>query len=235
MGIPIKDKADLKPTVLLLDPRDLPPNLSDSQLQSEMVQWPELTNATTVMNFSGFLKLSEKDPLLTVTESVSALKRKTAKVKAGDISELEAMLVAQATSLNSIFTEMARRAAMNMGEYISAADTYMRLALKAQSQARATVETIAEMKNPRQVSFVQQANIANGPLQVNNGPRARETKNEANELSGGAHELSQDTRASSIKGAANPQVETVGELHGASHRGRQGRKRTQQPQARGAI
>lgn len=234
MGIPIKDKADLKPSNLLLDRKDFPHNPSDEQLRSDIVQWPELTNAATVHSFSGFLNPIDRDQL-GITESLNTMKRKTARVKAGDMSELEAMLVAQATSLNSIFTEMAQRAAKNMGEYVSAADTYMRLALKAQSQARSTVETIAEMKNPRQVSFVQQANIANGPQQVNNGPRARETKNEANELSGGAHELSQDTRASSLEGAADPQVETVGELHGAAHRGRQGRKRTQQPQARGAI
>jgi transposase InsO family protein len=44
----------------------------------------------------------------------------------------------------------------------------MRLALKAQSQCRATVEALAEMKNPKPVAYVQQANIANGPQQVNN-------------------------------------------------------------------
>jgi hypothetical protein len=46
---------------------------------------------------------------------------------------------------------------------------YMRLALKAQSQCRATIETRAEIKNPRPIAFAQQANIANGPQQVNNG------------------------------------------------------------------
>ena len=56
-----------------------------------------------------------------------------------------------------------------MGEYLDAAETYMRLALKAQSQCRATLETLAEIKNPRPVAFVRQANIAHGPQQVNNG------------------------------------------------------------------
>jgi len=45
----------------------------------------------------------------------------------------------------------------------------MRLAFKAQAQCRATVETLAEMKNPHPFAFVKQANIANGPQQVNNG------------------------------------------------------------------
>jgi hypothetical protein len=44
----------------------------------------------------------------------------------------------------------------------------MRLALKAQSQCRATLETAAAMKNSQPVAFVRQANVAHGPQQVNN-------------------------------------------------------------------
>jgi hypothetical protein len=65
----------------------------------------------------------------------------------------------------------------------------MRLALKAQSQCRATLETLSVVKNPPSVAFVRQANIANGPQQVNNGPpsaadasRARETEIQPNKL-----------------------------------------------------
>jgi len=58
---------------------------------------------------------------------------------------------------------------LNMSEYINAAEIYLRLALKAQAQCRTTVETLVEMKNPRPVAFVSQANISNGPQQVNNG------------------------------------------------------------------
>ena len=43
----------------------------------------------------------------------------------------------------------------------------MRLALKAQSQCRATVETLATIKNPP-VVYAKQANFANGHQQVNN-------------------------------------------------------------------
>jgi hypothetical protein len=41
--------------------------------------------------------------------------------------------------------------------------------LKAQAQCRVTLVALAEMKNPRPVAFVQQANIAAGLQQVNNG------------------------------------------------------------------
>jgi hypothetical protein len=56
-----------------------------------------------------------------------------------------------------------------MGNILRACDTFLRLAFKAQSQSRATLETLAFTQNPRSVEFVRQANIANGPQQVNNG------------------------------------------------------------------
>ncbi len=42
----------------------------------------------------------------------------------------------------------------------------MRLALKAQAQARSTAEALALLKNPQ--PYIRQANIANGHQQVNN-------------------------------------------------------------------
>jgi hypothetical protein len=46
-------------------------------------------------------------------------------------------------------------------------ETFLRLALKAQSQCRATLETLAAIKNPP-VVFAKQANISSGHQQVNN-------------------------------------------------------------------
>jgi len=52
---------------------------------------------------------------------------------------------------------MARRAAMNMNGNIQATETYMRMALKAQSQSRSTLETLSAVKNPP-IVFAKQAN-----------------------------------------------------------------------------
>ena len=49
-----------------------------------------------------------------------------------------------------MFTELARRAALNMSEYVNAAERYGRLALKAQSNCRATLETLAKLHQPRE-------------------------------------------------------------------------------------
>lgn len=86
----------------------------------------------------------------------------------GGTEQAEALLTSQAIALNSVFLEMSRRAAINMGSHLGAMETYMRLALKAQSQCRITLESLAEIKNRRAVTFVKQANIASGHQQVNN-------------------------------------------------------------------
>ncbi|MGX5649590.1 hypothetical protein ACWKW4_04945 [Hydrogenophaga borbori] len=105
---------------------------------------------------------------LDVTECVKVLRMRADATHAGDLRHAETVLTAQAATLDAIFIEMARRAALNMGEYMDATERYMRLALKAQSQCRTTLETLAAIKNPP-VVFAKQANIAHGPQQVNNG------------------------------------------------------------------
>ena len=159
---------------------------------------------------------------LDIGECMASLRDTSQAINGGDLSSAEAMLAAQAASLNAIFAEMARRAAANMGEYLGATETYLRLALKAQAQCRATLETLAEIKNPPAV-FARQANIAHGPQQVNNGvpapgratPRADETDSMKTGLSGEAHELLPDARAPSHAGRGNPALETVGTINRA--------------------
>lgn len=81
--------------------------------------------------------------------------------KAGDLGNQKAMLAAQADALNSIFTEMARRAALNMGEYIGATETYLRLGLKAQAQCRATIEALDSLTSGR-VQTVKHVHVNEG-------------------------------------------------------------------------
>ena len=69
---------------------------------------------------------------------------------AGDIAFASRMLAAQAVTLDTMFTELARRAAINMGEYINAAERYARLALKAQGNSRATLEALAKLHQHRE-------------------------------------------------------------------------------------
>lgn len=103
-----------------------------------------------------------------VTAILDRLADQTEAMRNGSTADMEALLFNQALTLQAMFTALSRRAATNVGEYIGAAETYLKLALRAQGQCRATLETLSEMKNPRPVAFVKQANIAAGHQQVNN-------------------------------------------------------------------
>ena len=105
---------------------------------------------------------------LNLADSIDVMRAKVDRVKEGDLSDVEATLTAQAATLDIIFNELARRAALNMGEHLSATETYLRMAFKAQSQCRATLETLAEVKYPKAATFVKQQNVAY-QQQVNNG------------------------------------------------------------------
>lgn len=68
----------------------------------------------------------------------------------GDLSLATRMFTSPAFALDTVFTEMARRAGINTGQYPDAADRYMRLALKAQSSCRATLEALTKLHQPRE-------------------------------------------------------------------------------------
>jgi hypothetical protein len=78
------------------------------------------------------------------------LKRQAEAVERGDLSLASDMLTAQALTLDAMFTELARRATLNMGDYINASEIYARLALKAQANSRATIEALLKLHQPRE-------------------------------------------------------------------------------------
>jgi hypothetical protein len=136
-------------------------------------------------------------------------------VSSGDLSRVEALLTNQADSLQALFVAMVERSLRQ--EFVAYVEPYMRLALKAQSQCRATLQTLAEIRNPP-VIYARQANVTSGPQQINNNldlSRTRESPIPPTQLSGATHALHPDSRASSYAGRDDSQLEAVAEVHGA--------------------
>lgn len=104
----------------------------------------------------------------------NSLRETFQQVTDGDLIHLEHMLIGQAKALETIFTSLAKRAASQNNE--SYFQTFLGLALKAQAQSRATISALVELKYPKQATFVKQANIANGPQQVNNSATVDDSK-----------------------------------------------------------
>lgn len=140
----------------------LQPGKTEARAMAELATGGVATNAVTMQRFA-----ENGLGTMSLTELVASLNDSGKAVNANNLAHAEQVLNAQAITLNLMFAELARRAALNMGEHLGATETYMRLALRAQSQSRATFETLAAIKNPPMV-FARQMNVSNGPQQVNN-------------------------------------------------------------------
>jgi len=204
-------------------------NKGDSEEVAErklaaLVISPELA-ACRVIN--GAEKKSGIGEDIDVPYLMEQLRNSAVAVNRGDLTQAEAMLMNQATALQSLFARLAER---GMGcDLAPAFESNMRMALRAQSQCRATLETLAAIKNPP-IVYAKQANIANGPQQVNNGvpasppcEHAREEKTiQSNELltDGVEHGPTLDYRGTATAGGADKELATVGSLDRAKDAGR---------------
>ena len=197
-----------------LDRREGATLVSEDRVMADAATGGIAGNAMTLGAYAqgSFGKLSLADCALSLQATIGA-------VSQGDMAVAEATLTSQALALDAIFGELARRASLNLGAHLPTTETYLRLALRAQNQSRATFEALAAIKNPP-VVFARQANIAHGAQQINNSapPRASETQSAPNELSGASHEPLEDARASQGAIGAHPRMAALGAVHGSANR-----------------
>ncbi|MFZ7336504.1 hypothetical protein ACLS0R_09545 [Comamonas jiangduensis] len=157
---------------------------------------------------------------------LDALREQTQAVQQGDMKVAEAMLISQATALQSLFVKLTETG-LKTG-MLRQQETALRLALKAQSQCRATLETLANIKNPP-VVYAKQANVTTGPQQINNGmPQGahnelagtRQKQFEKNKLKELHHEQGQwlDAGTPGAAGSAHPRDKALAPLHRTNKR-----------------
>jgi len=180
---------------------------------------PTVQAAVTLKEYG--IKYGELD----LSGLVDALTAQTTAVTNGDLGRGEAMLTAQAHILDAVFNNLAQRA--NNAEYMDQFDRYLKLALRAQSQCRATWETLATMKNPPMIGYVRQANIAHGHQQVNN---TASTEGDASRARGKADLQTKlldendgewlDIGAAGATGRADPAMAPLGKGDGTKDAGR---------------
>jgi len=106
---------------------------------ARVVMQPQARNGNIVGVFGG-RDFGGQQP--DIADAVEIMAEACKKVRDDDLSDQRDILTSQAMALDALFTSMVSRSAANMGEYVNAADRYMRLALKAQTQCRATIETL---------------------------------------------------------------------------------------------
>ena len=198
-------KPGAKPLTVKTDGEDEAVALAQFSLR------PSVKGAFTVQTFSK--AFGELD----LAGLINELSDQTKLASDGDLKRAESMLMVQAHTLDAIFNKLAVKAASS--EYLNQFEANMRLALKAQSQCRATLEALAAIKNPQPLAFVKQANIAHNQ-QVNNGAaeptRAKEIENPQNELLEVQHREGLDFGTTAAAGGSNPALEAVGALNGTA-------------------
>ena len=157
----------------------------------------------------------EASPDADINGFVAELQAQANAASNGNLVRSEAMLLTQGHTLDALFHSMVGRSrACSASGNTAKAEIYMRLALKAQSQCRATIEALADIKNPP-VVYARQANFAGGHQQVNNGgesSRAREIESAPTKLLEAQHGERLDTRATAPPIGANQTVETLGAI-----------------------
>ncbi|MBC7623529.1 MAG: hypothetical protein H7232_09105 [Aeromicrobium sp.] len=151
--------------------------------------------------------------LFDINALITELEKQTTALAANDMARAEATLLVQAHTLDALFNRML---SLGISETrLNQFEAFMRVALKAQSQCRTTLEALAEIKNPKAIAFVKQANIAGGYQQVNNGAPSHAEKKERrpNELLKELTHETVDSRGAAAAGATNSPMETVGAIH----------------------
>lgn len=215
-----------KPAPAPKKPKTAKPYVMTVADKARMAVRPSMNGAAVIQAYQG--NIMGKDADMNVL--IDQLRDTFTEVKGGDLHTLEAMLISQATALQTIFTSLARRAQEQ--EYQKNLEAFLGLALKAQAQSRATISALVDLKYPRQATFVKQANIANGPQQVNNGgaaggnpdqyaqarTHAEKSAPEQNKLLEAEHGQPgkrMDTRAAQAAERSHQAVETVEQVHRA--------------------
>jgi len=185
--------------------------MSMDTARAKMALQPMLNAAWVITSYDSMI---DNLNIVSLTEELSS---STAEVIEGKMNKCEAMLLNQAYALQSIFTGLSQKAANQT--QIRQYSTLLKLALKAQSQCRTTLETLATLKRPP-VVFANQANIAQGNQQVNNTVQlpaqaggAEKIKFAQNELLEAQHEQRLDHSAANSTSSSHSPLETVGEVH----------------------
>lgn len=155
---------------------------------------------------------------LDVPTMLEQLREQSVAVNRGEMAQAEAMLINQASSLQALFVRLSERA-MEQTQMPNL-EGFMRLALRSQSQCRATLETLAAIKNPP-IVYARQANVTTGPQQINNGAaaptRAREIENEQSQLLRADHGQWLDTGTAGAAIGSDPAMATLGAIDRAEY------------------
>ena len=197
-------KTEVVPTPASLEDAKARP-VSDAYIDASLLTSGDFSSVAIVNTYVG---TDITDPGLIL----KGLHEQAKAIHQGDMRQVESMLMGQAVALQSMFANFALRA--KKAQTLQAVQCMAQLALRSQAGCRSTLQTLADVKNPRQVAFIKQTNVAQ-TQQVNNGspPSSRVENIQASPNKLLAEEFhgrtKMDTRAKATAGQADPAMVAV--------------------------
>jgi len=210
--------------------------------ESTPPKMPEIVTASSYQNAELIQKIKGvSEDKIGVFDLAQQIESRARVVADGDLCHVEMSLISQAASLEALYSNLIDRALRS--KEMTHIEVFFRLGLRAQNQCRATLETLATIKNPP-VIFAKQANFAAGHQQVNNGnapapahgkietvPNELMTETRRTEAIGEVKHERLDTRTPGAASGANPAMATVGAQHRSTNTRRQGKIKPERTQA----
>lgn len=232
---PIKRREMKKPKLVKKEPyprRTVPCKWHDDPEQREknrakLILSPEFS----AMRVVAMAQPKDLADTLDLPAMLDTLREQAKAVEGGDLTQIEVMLVTQALALQTLFVRLTEKGFEQT--VMSNMEPLLKLAMRAQGQCRATVETLAQIKYPQALVITRQANIAHGHQQVNNGVAHEVSGIEQNQVKGGTDGQWMDTRAQEAAERTDPVMATLATVHRTQDTGRQESQRNEGIQGRG--
>ncbi len=186
---------------------------NDNTIPASIAIFPEGVAITAIKN----IKYDPYDSTRIDTRALfKEIQKQELEIKNGNLVYIERHLYSQAIALNALFDRMLNQLAY--ADFTPQVQLTAMIALKAQAQCRVTLATLAQIKNPDQITFIkqnvqQQNNAVN--QQVNNSPASKENENVANELLREAKHETLEFRGTEKTITINPEMETMAAVNGS--------------------
>jgi hypothetical protein len=186
--------------------------------------WPSMPSSQLISQCSSLDK--GKSP-----EIAGEISQRLAEIRAGDMTYLEEMLLSQAISLNAFGADLLMKSGGFIQEglvvkFPELTEKLAQLGLKAQDSSRKAIMALHELRNPKKpTQFIKNyVNQQLNQLQVEQEQLKHQLEATAN--------APVDIGSQSEAGRAYQAVGAVGEVHGASNRGRESDRLSEQSENR---
>ena len=180
--------------------------MTREQLLGKLATLPSANNAEVITMTSKTVN-TDVDYLSVMDE----LKRQIRAVNDGDMRRPEAMLLAQAHALESLFSSLMQVGLNDLGKNSRDSERVIRLALKAQQQCQNSLRNLSDIKHPKAITIAGNANVAQNQ-QINH-----HNENDQTELLEVQHGERLDGGTQTETARGNPKVEAVVKINRANN------------------